>query len=105
MRYVWSHWLRWATAHPAKRRTLALLGVSDDVTADSHRTGHRALAGIAKLVEASCAEGPMRDAPRGLVMAIMSAVADAAVDFMMRDPANADTHCAAAFEAVCRMIA
>lgn len=105
MRHVWSCWLHWAAAYPDKRRTLARLGVSDDVTADSHRIGSRALSGIAKLVEVSCAEGPMRKAPRGLVMAVLSAVADATVDFMVRDPANADAHCTAAFEAVWRMIA
>ena len=105
MRHVWSQWLHWAAAHPDERRTLAHLGVSDDITADSHQTGSRALVGIAKLVEESRAEGPMRDAPLGLVMAVMSAVADATVDFMMRDPVHADAHCTAAFEAVWRMIA
>ena len=36
----WSHWLRWATAYPEKRRTLAHLSVSDDITAESRRMGH-----------------------------------------------------------------
>ena len=105
LRHVWSCWLHWATSHPDKRRTLAQLGVSDEITAESHQAGSRALSGIANILERSRADGPMRDAPSGFVVTLMTGVADAAMDFMMRDPANADAHCIAAFDAVWRMIA
>jgi AcrR family transcriptional regulator len=103
--HMWSHWLRWATACPEKRRTLAHLGVSDEITLESHQTANRAMAGIAKLLERSRENGPMREAPLGFVAALMSALADATIDFMIRDPANADKHGAAAFDALWRMIA
>src|SRR5580704_19077906 len=48
VRHMWSHWLRWATSYPDKRRTLAHLGVSDDITAESREAGHRTMAGIAR---------------------------------------------------------
>jgi AcrR family transcriptional regulator len=105
LRHLWMHWLSWATSNPDKRRALAQLSVSDEVTAESHETAGRALAGMAKLVEQSRADGPMRDAPLALVIAIMSGAADATMDFMMRDPANAEAHGAASFHAVWRMIA
>jgi hypothetical protein len=47
----------------------------------------------------------MRDAPLSFVAALMSALADTTIDFMIQDPANADQHCAAAFEALWRMVA
>jgi hypothetical protein len=47
----------------------------------------------------------MRDAPLGFVVALMSALADATTDFMIRDPANADRHCMAVFDAMWRMVA
>ena len=47
----------------------------------------------------------MRDAPLGFVVALMSALADTTIDFMIRDPANADNHCMAAFDALWRMVA
>lgn len=105
MRHMWFRWLRWAIAHPDKRRVLARLSVSDDITAGSHRDGTRAFAGIAALLERSRADGPMRRAPIGLVAALMTGVAEAAMDVMTRDPANADAHCADAFDALWRMIA
>jgi hypothetical protein len=35
----------------------------------------------------------------------MNALAEATIDFMIRDPANADKHSKAAFDALSRMIA
>ena len=103
--YMWSHWLRWATSCPDKRRTLAYLDVSDEITPESRQTAHQTMAGIAELLERSRENGPMRDAPLGLVVALTSALADATIDFVIRDPANADEHCVAAFDAFWRMLA
>lgn len=103
--HMWSHWLRWATSRPEKRRALAHLLVSDEITSESHQTASDALAGIRKLLERSREHGPMRDAPLEFVVTLMSALADATIDFMIHDPVNADRHCLAAFEALWRMIA
>ena len=105
LRHIWTNWMHWATAHPAERRVLAHLGVSDEITPSSRQAGGSALAGLGKLVDRCRSDGPMRDAPLPLVITVMNGVAEATMDFMMRDLANADAHCATAFEAVWRMIA
>ena len=105
MRHMWFHWLHWATSHPKERRTLAHLSVSEEITPESLRAGHRAFAEIARLLERSRAGGPMRDAPIGLVAALMTGVAEAAMNVMTRDPAHAEAHCRDAFDAMWRMIA
>jgi AcrR family transcriptional regulator len=102
--HMWSHWLRWATSCPEKRRTLAHLEVSDDITPESRRTASQRMAGIAALLNRSREDGPMRDAPKGFVVALMSALADTTTDFMIRDPANAEKHCVTAFDALWRML-
>ena len=102
--HMWSHWLRWATACPEKRRTLAHLGVSDDITPETREAARRTMIGIAALLEHSRENGPLRAAPLGFVSALMSAMADTTIDFMIGDPANADKHCATAFEALWRML-
>ena len=104
MLHMWSHWLHWATTCPEKRRVLAHLDVSDEITPASRQAARQAMSGIAKLLERSREHGPMRDAPQGLVVGLMSAVADATVDFMIRDPANADQHSRATFDALWRMV-
>ncbi len=105
MLYVWSHWLRWATSYPEKRRTLAFLDVSNDVTLASHQAASQTMAPVAELLERSRGSGSLRDAPLSFVTALMGALADATIDFMIRDPAKADEHRTAAFEALWRMVA
>ncbi len=103
--HMWTHWLRWATSCPEKRRTLAQLDVADAITVESHQSASDALIGIRRLLERSRDNGPMRDGPLEFIVALMSALADATIDFMIHDPVNADKHCRAAFDALWRMIA
>jgi AcrR family transcriptional regulator len=105
MASVWSGWLRWATANPDKRRTLAQLAVSDEITGTNREIGQRAMAGVSEILERSRENGPMRAAPLGLVAGLMNAAADATVHFIIHDPANADSHSRTGFEATWRMIA
>jgi hypothetical protein len=63
------------------------------------------MAGIARLLARSRENGPMRDAPMGFVVALMNSLAEATIDFMIQDPANADQHGKASFDAVWRMLA
>ncbi len=104
MLHMWTQWLRWATACPERRRALAHLDVSDEITPASRQAASQAMSGIARLLERSREHGPMRDAPLGLVVGLMSALADATIDFMIRDPANADQHSRAVFDALWRIV-
>lgn len=103
--HMWNQWLHWATSFPEKRRALAQLGVSDGITAESHQIVGSAFSGIADLLERSRVNGPMREAPLGFVLTLTSAIADATVDAMIREPDQAETHGQIAFEAVWRMLA
>ena len=57
MLHMWSGWLRWATAYPEKRRALAQLEVSDEITSPTHQAARQTLTGIAGLLERSRATG------------------------------------------------
>jgi AcrR family transcriptional regulator len=101
---MWSNWMRWATSDPGKRRALALLTVSDDIAPETRAASHQAMAEVAGMLERARAGGPMRDAPMEFVLAIMNSLAEATMDFMTSDPANADEHCQAGFDALCRVL-
>lgn len=105
MFHMWTRWMRWATDCPDKRRTLSQLIVSDEIRPESKQIGHEVMAGIARLMDRSREKGPMREAPLGFVSALMSALADTTIDFMIQDAAHAEQHCRAGFEALWRMIA
>jgi AcrR family transcriptional regulator len=105
MFHMWSHLLRWTKSCPEKRRTLAHLSVSDDVTSESREKAIEEIAGIIQLVERAREDGPMRDIPLEFVAALLTAQAETTIDYMIKDPANADKHCTAAFDGFWRMIA
>ena len=46
----------------------------------------------------------MQKAPMGFVVALMNSVAEATMDFMTQDPANAKKHSKVGFEALWRML-
>lgn len=104
-RHIWMNWLLWAAVNMEKRRTLAHLGVSDDITPESHEIGNRTMAPLAKIVDGARARGPMRGEPLGLILAMMNGVAESTIAFMAREPDRAETYASAAFDAVWRMIA
>jgi AcrR family transcriptional regulator len=102
--HVWSNWTDWALSNPEKRRALAQLGVSDEITSASHAAGNKTMAGIVELMERSRANGPLRDAPLGFVAAIMNSLAETTMDFMIQDPRHAKKHCKMGFEALWRVM-
>lgn len=105
VRRMWTQWLGWNTANPDKRRALAQLDVSDDITADSRQKVRSAFSGIAGLLDRSRASGPMRDVPLGFALALTSAIADAAIDAVIREPAQAEALSSAGFDAIWRVLA
>jgi AcrR family transcriptional regulator len=104
MFHLWSHSMDWAIANPEKRRALAQLTVSDEITEASRAAGHKAMSSVAKVLEQSRAGGPLRNAPMGFVVAIMNSLGDATMEFMTQDPANAKKHSKAGFDALWRVL-
>jgi len=105
VRHMWQQWARWATGNPAKRRVLAQLQVADDITARSHQQVGLASAGIAELLEHARAGGPVQDVPLGFVLTLANALAEAAIDEMIREPERAAANAEIAFEALWRVLA
>ena len=96
--------LNWATSHPDKRRALAQLGVSDEITPETRATAQKAGAGLAGLVGRLRANGPLRDSSAAFAGAIMNSLAETTMDFMIQDPANAKKHCKVGFESFWRAV-
>ncbi|MFC1436607.1 TetR/AcrR family transcriptional regulator [Streptacidiphilus sp. N1-3] len=105
VRHMWTHWARWATGNPAKRRALAQLQVADDITAESHQQVGLASVAIAELLERARVGGPMEEVPLGFALILANALAEAAIDEMIRDPERAQANADTAFEALWRVLA
>src|SRR5271170_1424157 len=81
---VWSNWMHWVISDPDKRRALAQLSVSEEITPETRVEGHKLMTGIAELVERCRAAGPMHDASTSFVLSIMSSLAETTMDFMIQ---------------------
>ena len=103
--HLWNQWLHWATSFPEKRRALAQLDVSDDITAESHRIVSARFTGITDLLERSRAGGLMQDAPLSFVLALITALAETTIDSIISEPASAEAHRQLAFDAMWRILA
>ncbi|WP_432825492.1 TetR/AcrR family transcriptional regulator [Dactylosporangium sp. CA-092794] len=102
--HMWTRWLGWATAHPEKRRALAQLEVADEISEESHQLVRESQRGMAQVLTRSLAEGPMQDQPMGFVLTLVTAMADATIDAIIREPAAAEALGDAAFEAIWRVL-
>jgi AcrR family transcriptional regulator len=102
--HAWRNWMNWVLSNPEKRRALAQLGVSDDITSETRAVGHKTMAPVAELLGRARAGGPMQNVPMGFVVAVMNSVAEATMDFMIQDPANAKKHSKEGFDALWRMV-
>jgi AcrR family transcriptional regulator len=100
----WSNWMQWVISDPGKRRALAQLSVSGEITPETRAESHRAMAGFAELLERCKAAGSMREASMGFVISLMTSVAETTMDFMLQDPTNAETHSRLGFDALWRIL-
>ena len=103
--HVWSNWMDWAVNSPEKRRALAHLGVSEEITPATRAAAHETTMGLTEVMEQMRAHGPLRDTPMAFAAALMNSLAEATMDFMIHDPANAEKHCEAGFDALWRVVA
>ena len=101
---LWSNWMRWGTSDPARRRAFALLDASEDIAPGTRAAAQAAMKEVAETLEQARARGPMQDAPMEFVVAVANSLAQTTMDFMTSDPAHADEHSKAGFDALCRML-
>jgi AcrR family transcriptional regulator len=104
-RHVWLRYVGWGVAHPDKRKAMARLGMSERVTEQSKTAGMQTLADINTMIQASVANGLLRNHPAAFVSAIMGSLAETTMDFMARHPEQAAQYSASGFEAFWNAIA
>lgn len=101
---AWSNWVTWAASHPQKRRVLAQLAVSGEVSPTSRDAARKGMAIIGDLVERIRVHGSLREAPMGFVASLMNALAESTIESMILDPPNADRLRGLGFDALWRIL-
>ena len=102
--HVWSNWMKWAVSNPEKRRAIAQLSVSKEITPKTSAAVYEAGAGLVNLMERLRANGSLHNSPMPFVRGLMNALAETTMDFMIKDPANAKKHSKVGFETFWRAL-
>lgn len=90
--HVWRAYVDWGVAWPEKRKTMAQLNVSERVTAQTKTEGTLAFADVLAMIRDSMATGALRAQPPAFVSAMMGALADTTMDFMINEPQSANAY-------------
>ena len=98
LHHLWTRWVDWGTSKPARRRALAQLNVPDRISEASRAASmERSAMGI-EIVRRASADGALKDQSIEFVGSIFEALAGATMDFMIRDPRNAEAYRDAVFD-------
>src|ERR1700724_2891684 len=104
-RHVWDRYIGWGSATPLKRRAARQLAVSDRITEETKKLVGDAFGEFNDMMRECAAGGAMRHQPPSFVAAIMSAIGDTTMDFIMREPAQAKRYTKAGFDAFWNAVA
>src|ERR1700693_5754487 len=104
-RHVWDRFVGWGSAHPLKRRAMRQLAVSDRITEESKKLVADAFGEFDDMMRECAGGGAMRHHPPSFVSAIMTAIADTAMDFIAHEPAQARRCTKAGFDAFWKAVA
>ena len=104
LRHLWNRWMQWGTANPLRRRTLAQLAVSDQITEKTRARAKELAAAGVRIVQRVAAEGVFRDQPIEFIAGFFDALAGNTMDFMIADPVRAQVYRDTAFEALRRAL-
>jgi len=96
--HVWNAFVDWGADHPAKRRAIRQLGVSDRVTPESRRRGGAAFGEIGAMLEQSQAEGVLKPHSQAFIGAVLEALTDAMLDLIAREPERREHYKKAGFD-------
>lgn len=102
--HLWMRWTDWGASNPSKRRVQALLNVSDQVTEVNRNAAYEYADPVFELIQRASASGVLRDAPVRYVGALVDALATTTMDFMIRNPAEAEEFRKSGFEAAWRLL-
>jgi AcrR family transcriptional regulator len=104
-RDVWDRFIAWGSAHPLKRSAMRQLAVSDRITEETKTRVRDAFDAFDGMMRECASRGAVRRQPATFASAIMSAIGDTTMDFIVREPAQAKHYTRAGFDAFWNAIA
>jgi AcrR family transcriptional regulator len=98
IRYVWVAYIDWGVTNPQKQKAMKQLSVSDKITAATRSSVECSYSELHTVLLEQIANGRLRNTPTAFGLAILGGLAEATMEFVARDPANADEYRSIGFE-------
>jgi AcrR family transcriptional regulator len=95
--YLWTSYVDWGVANPHKRKVMLVLSASERITEQSRTVGMQAFADAGMLIADCIARGHLRDQSPAFASAIMGALAETTMDFIVREPRQRQKYLDAGF--------
>ncbi|WP_233836977.1 TetR/AcrR family transcriptional regulator [Paraburkholderia sp. ZP32-5] len=95
--YLWTSYVDWGVANPHKRKVMLVLSASERITEQSRAVGMQAFADAGMLIADCIARGHLRDQSPAFASAIMGALAETTMDFIVREPRQRQKYLDAGF--------
>jgi AcrR family transcriptional regulator len=102
--HLWAVWVNWGVDNSSKRRALAQLSLSEDIT-DLTRKAVAEVSGPAvDVVRRLQMEGALKSVPSAYIGALVDTMAGTTIDFIAKRPGDADAVRAAGLEVLVRAL-
>jgi|SRR5271170_638130 len=98
IKHIWKRYIEWGTENPDKVAALQKIKVWEGLRPDVQDAVMARFAEIHSLYESAIKEGTFHKVPHDFVMAMLSAQADTAMQFMRQNPKKADLYMDKGFE-------
>jgi AcrR family transcriptional regulator len=98
LQHVWNRYLTWGIKNPKQQRVLQQMTVWGGLTEESRRAGVAPFLEIETMARDAVEQHVFLDRPLDFIAATVSALADTTMEFMRRDPRQAEMHRSNGFE-------
>jgi AcrR family transcriptional regulator len=99
MHHVWQSYVQWGITTPQRRKVMAQLSTSEQITEESKRVGMQSFCDLTQLIQDYITKGELRDYPPLFIGSILGALAEVTINFMAQDPVYATRYQESGFDA------
>lgn len=88
--HLWVSWVNWGVGNPSKRRALAQLSLSEDISGPSRKAVAEVSGPAVDVVRRLQMQGALKSAPAEYIGSLVDTMAGTTIDFIARSPGDAD---------------
>ncbi|WP_321909613.1 TetR/AcrR family transcriptional regulator [Paraburkholderia sp. J11-2] len=104
LEHVFQHYVRWGVANTAGRLAIARLSASGQLWDETRTQGMEPFMAVSQMMEEAVQRGVLLDAPIAFLYSIIERIADTTIEFVERQPDDAERHRQLGFHAAWRAI-